>query len=932
MPGASPKSGPAQPCSPRRACATALRCCAHCRVCTTIAKPGCKASTAGRRTGARSRPAAALRRAAPRPTPAAPPNRRRCPAICKTRTASPAGAPRQRGRRCRRLRDEGRRIAASQGRAGRLHRARAAPAGRRRRHAVPGPCRSTGPGRRVRLRQIHLWPRAGAPGAAHGRHRLLRRHRCHAAGHGAPAHIAAPYADRVPGPDLFAQPAAQHRPDHRRADALRRPARPRCAGAPNAGVARARRARSRVGGAPATPTVRRPVPAGVDRAGAGRRAAIADLRRSRVGARCLGAGTDRQPAARPAARPRSGAAVHLARPGRRAPHRRPGGGDVPGPAVRGGRCGALFRRTRPPLQPGAAVCGARHGRQAPPCAHHAARRPAVAAGAPERLPFSYPLPACASTLRGRGAAAARDRARQQRCVPLSGRACTMNQNPAASLTRPRNAVVILLDSLNRHLLGAYGATEFETPQIDRFCASALPCMPARHDILCGALDFLWRPWGSIEVWEDAITYWLRNAGVVTQLISDHPHLFESGGENSHADFRGWAYLRGHESDPWKTAQSECAIGAPLHQVLPGPFPHEYDTNRTWFKREEDFPGPQTMARAARWIDENAGRHQRFFLMIDEFDPHEPFDTPQPWACRYRQAQGADEDQPLLVWPPHAGGGIQRGVLTAAPAHGTRSNYGARLSMIGHWLGGVLDAIERNRLAADTAVILCTDHGHYLGERDIFGKPGVPLYQPMVHIPLMIRWPGMAPGRRDMLTTSVGIHATIADIFGVSAAPRAHGRSLLPAIADPGQQVREYLLAGVWGREVHYIDRSHKYVRAPAQANAPLSMWSNRWSTMPQHHVPGRRLLPPDRRARIDFMPGSQVPVLRQPFVEGDLLPLWARNLRFSGNHLWTLGADPGEQTDLAGSALEAEYAHKLHAALLAIEAPDDQAIRLGLGL
>src|SRR6218665_107463 len=217
-------------------------------------------------------------------------------------------------------------------------------------------------------------------------------------------------------------------------------------------------------------------------------------------------------------------------------------------------------------------------------------------------------------------------------------------------------------------------------------------------------------------------------------------------------------------------------GAPVHQVLPGPFPHEYDTNRTWFKREEDFPGPQPMASAARWIDENAGRHQRFFLMIDEFDPHEPFDTPQPWACRYRQAQGADEHQPLLVWPPYAVDAIERGVLTAAQAQELRSNYGAKLSMIDHWLGRVLDAIERNRLAADTAVILCTDHGHYLGERDIFGKPGGPLYQPMAHIPLMIRWPGMAPGRRDMLTTSVDIHATIADIFRVSAPHPPHRRA------------------------------------------------------------------------------------------------------------------------------------------------------------
>jgi arylsulfatase A-like enzyme len=66
-------------------------------------------------------------------------------------------------------------------------------------------------------------------------------------------------------------------------------------------------------------------------------------------------------------------------------------------------------------------------------------------------------------------------------------------------------VVVLLDSLNRHMLGSYGGTEFSTPNLDRFAArstqftnhvtGSLPCMPARHDILVGALDFLWKPWG-----------------------------------------------------------------------------------------------------------------------------------------------------------------------------------------------------------------------------------------------------------------------------------------------------------------------------------------------------------------------------------------------------------------------------------------------------
>jgi arylsulfatase A-like enzyme len=74
--------------------------------------------------------------------------------------------------------------------------------------------------------------------------------------------------------------------------------------------------------------------------------------------------------------------------------------------------------------------------------------------------------------------------------------------------RPDNLVVVLLDSLNRHLLEPYGASEFETPVLAEFGRSALrfqrhhvgslPCMPARHDILVGALDFLWRPWGRLR--------------------------------------------------------------------------------------------------------------------------------------------------------------------------------------------------------------------------------------------------------------------------------------------------------------------------------------------------------------------------------------------------------------------------------------------------
>ena len=505
-------------------------------------------------------------------------------------------------------------------------------------------------------------------------------------------------------------------------------------------------------------------------------------------------------------------------------------------------------------------------------------------------------------------------------------------SPSAPRNAPKNAVVILLDSLNRHMLGAYGGAEFATPNLDRFAARAtrftrhftgsLPCMPARHDILCGALDFLWRPWGSVEIWEDAITYELRKKGVVTQLISDHPHLFETGGENYHIDFTAWDYQRGHEGDPWKTVADPSWAGAPnfMRKHMP------YDDSRGYFRSEADFPGPRTMGAAARWLADNAGRHDRFMLFVDEFDPHEPFDTPEPYASMY----DPDWEGAHLIWPPYVNGGIEKGVIDDRQARQIRASYGGKLTMIDKWFGKVLDELDRNNLWDDTLVILCTDHGHYLGEKDIWGKPGVPVYEPLGHIPLLIAHPGIASGTCDALTTSVDLFATLAEFFGVNVRQRTHGHSLLPLLRGETATIRDWLLTGVWGREVHYIDGTRKYARAPAGDNAPLTMMSNRWSTMPTHFLTREQELPlPDERAFLDRMPGSGIPVIHQRWEKDDAIPYWAR-ARFSGDHLYDLVTDPTEEENLAATPLAAEYAKRLRAALIEIGAPDAQLERLGL--
>jgi hypothetical protein len=406
------------------------------------------------------------------------------------------------------------------------------------------------------------------------------------------------------------------------------------------------------------------------------------------------------------------------------------------------------------------------------------------------------------------------------------------------------------------------------------------------------------------------------------LVSDHPHLFETGGENYHTDFSAWDYIRGHEDDPWRTFPDPTSIGTP---TLPAKFSRHYDMSRTWFGSEQDHPGPRTMSAAAGWL---AGTplDKRFMLVVDEFDPHEPFDTPEPWASRY----GPTWDGPRMIWPPYSTDTIKNGVLTPDQAAHLRGNYGSKLSMVDHWFGQILDVFDERNLWDDTALIVCTDHGHYLGEHDLFGKPSAPIHEPMGHIPLMIAWPGHEPETVDALTTTVDLHATICDIFDVADEHRTHGSSLVPILEGRVSTVRDWALMGIWGREVHVTDGTHTYARTPVEGNLPLEMWSNRWSTMPVHAFPEMRLPRPDHRARLDNVPGSTVPVIRQPFAAGDPLPFWANTIGFTGNALFNVRIDPDEVENRAGEKLEAEMTELLRTALDAVEAPHQQYKRLGI--
>ena len=101
-------------------------------------------------------------------------------------------------------------------------------------------------------------------------------------------------------------------------------------------------------------------------------------------------------------------------------------------------------------------------------------------------------------------------------------------------------------------------------------------------------------------------------------------------------------------------------------------------------------------------------------------------------------------------------------------------------------------------------------------------------------------------------------------------------------------------------------------------------------------MPHIRLPRPDQRAYLDAMPGSSVPVIRQPFMQGDFLPFWAYGGLKNENLLFDRNLDPSELNNLAAvhgtvqTDTEKSLMRRMKEALLEINAPDDVLERLGL--
>jgi arylsulfatase A-like enzyme len=484
------------------------------------------------------------------------------------------------------------------------------------------------------------------------------------------------------------------------------------------------------------------------------------------------------------------------------------------------------------------------------------------------------------------------------------------------------AVILMFDSLNRHMLSPYAETFVDAPNFarlaarattfDNFYAGSMPCMPARREMHTGRYNFLHRSWGPLEPFDDSMPEILGRQGVHTHLVSDHPHYWEDGGATYHTRYTTWEFFRGQEGDPWKGVVSN-EVDQPGFAGFKKRLTRQDAVNRSYMTTEDQHSQTRTVDAGLEFIRTNAAA-DRWMLQLELFDPHEPFFT----HAKYKDLYPHEYDGPEFDWP-----GYQKVSEPEAQVEHARREYAALVSMCDASLGRVLDAMDEHDLWDDTLLIVNTDHGFLLGEHGWWAKSVQPWFNELVHLPMFV-WDPRTRGRDDRrgaLAQTIDIAPTVLRWFGIEPTPDMQGHDLADVLVVD-EEVRDAALFGIHGAHVNVTDGRYVYMRASReQANAPLEDFT----LMPTHmksRFSVEELADWQPAAPFAFTKGLRT--MRVP-ASG----MWMNPWQY-GTLLFDLVEDPEQNTPIVDDDVELRMLRLLRDEMLRNDAPDSQFERLGI--
>lgn len=502
-------------------------------------------------------------------------------------------------------------------------------------------------------------------------------------------------------------------------------------------------------------------------------------------------------------------------------------------------------------------------------------------------------------------------------------------------------IFLLFDSLNRRALEAYGGS-IPTPNFNRLqeksvtfenhYAGSVPCMPARRDLQTGRYNFFHSSWGPMEPYDNSLPKILREEiDVYSHIVTDHVHYFEDGGANYCTNFSTWEFHRGQEYDPWIPVISPD-MDALRKQYDSKHFNFE-DGARSGHKLQfaknkmhrmqtvADFPITRCFNSALEFLNINK-RQDDWFLQLECFDPHEPFDLP----CEYIERFELDREA-VLNWPNYA-----RPIETQDEIDYIRRTYAALVTFCDDQLGRLLDYMDENHMWDDTALIMSTDHGFLLAEHDWWAKVIMPNYQEISHIPLMIYHPDYRDkgGQTRVYTTSaIDIMPTVLDMHACEIPEEVTGTTLLPLLDRDCREERA-VVCGVFGGQVLITDGRYAYHYTPRHMDS-TGLYEYRHHPA---HMRGQFSVEEMRDVKLhpgfNFTKGMPIMQIKGRDDSKRVPNHDAQGFQDTDTRLFDLLQDPGEENPISNSHVQDRLLDRLRNILQTHDAPSEMYDRFGV--
>jgi arylsulfatase A-like enzyme len=240
---------------------------------------------------------------------------------------------------------------------------------------------------------------------------------------------------------------------------------------------------------------------------------------------------------------------------------------------------------------------------------------------------------------------------------------------------------------------------------------------------------------------------------------------------------------------------------------------QYFANVANREREEDWFSPQVFTCASEILEAGKGQ-QPFFLVVDNYDPHAPYDPPEEYVNLY--------DEPYEGLEPYSPRYGASSYLTDRQLQRIRALYAAEVTMMDRWLGRFLDKIEELNPFENTFLILLSDYGVAHGKHGILGKPLEALYPELTDIVFMMRHPeGKGAGRTsDFYASTHDVAPTILGFLGVEPEQPMDGKDLSVIFDGDQPQERNHFTLG-YDDHVRAMDRDYAMISRNDRLNPLL---------------------------------------------------------------------------------------------------------------